>query len=237
MIGIVVVSHSPTLAAGIKELADQLASPAVLLIAAGVDDPLHPIGTDAIAVMNAIEQADDGSGVLVLMDLGSALLSAETALELLDSSLRERVLLCPAPLVEGALAAVVAAGAGLSLRQVAQEALAALAPKQAMLAPNAEQDDSDSPALAEQWLSCEVTVDAPHGLHVRPAARLVTALKPFNAELQLQKGQQQVNPRSLTRLSMLNVRQGDSLILHAKGDDAKAALACFTQLAADRFGD
>lgn len=80
MIGIVVVSHSAMLAAGLKALADQLGSPARLLLAAGVDDPDHPIGTNAIAVMSAIEEADDGSGVLVLMDLGSALLSAETAI-------------------------------------------------------------------------------------------------------------------------------------------------------------
>ncbi len=87
MIGIVVVSHSAMLAAGLKALADQLGSPAKLLLAAGVDDPAHPIGTDAIAVMSAMEEADDGSGVLVLMDLGSALLSAETALELLPPEL------------------------------------------------------------------------------------------------------------------------------------------------------
>ena len=54
----------------LKALADQLGSPAKLLLAAGVDDPAHPIGTDAIAVMSAMEEADDGSGVLVLMDLG-----------------------------------------------------------------------------------------------------------------------------------------------------------------------
>ena len=111
MIGIVVVSHSAMLAAGLKALADQLGSPAKLLLAAGVDDPAHPIGTDAIAVMSAMEEADDGSGVLVLMDLGSALLSAETALELLPPELSARVRLSPAPLVEGTLAAVVAAGA------------------------------------------------------------------------------------------------------------------------------
>ena len=55
MIGIVVVSHSAMLAAGLKALADQLGSPAKLLLAAGVDDPAHPIGTDAIAVMSAME--------------------------------------------------------------------------------------------------------------------------------------------------------------------------------------
>lgn len=238
MIGIVVVSHSAMLAAGLKALADQLGSPARLLLAAGVDDPDHPIGTDAIAVMSAIEEADDGNGVLVLMDLGSALLSAETALELLPPELSARVRLCPAPLVEGTLAAVVAAGSGLTLDEVAAEALGALGPKQAMLPGKAEpQTVEAAPAPDDGWLRCEVVVENPHGLHVRPAARLVAALKPFATELKLQKGEKEANPRSLTRLTMLDVRQGDTLTLLARGEDAEAALACFQQLAAERFGD
>ncbi|MGL5590247.1 MAG: dihydroxyacetone kinase phosphoryl donor subunit DhaM, partial [Aeromonas veronii] len=160
MIGIVVVSHSAMLAAGLKALADQLGSPARLLLAAGVDDPDHPIGTDAIAVMSAIEEADGGSGVLVLMDLGSALLSAETALELLPPELSARVRLCPAPLVEGTLAAVVAAGSGLTLDEVAAEALGALGPKQAMLPACAAQAATETAPVADDgWLRCEVVVD------------------------------------------------------------------------------
>ena len=71
---------------------------------------------------------------------------------------------------------------------------------------------------------------------MRPAARLVAALKPFAAELKLQKGDKEANPR-LTRVTMLNVRQGDRLTLLGRGEDAEAALACFQQLAAERFGD
>ncbi|MEG0010524.1 MAG: dihydroxyacetone kinase phosphoryl donor subunit DhaM [Aeromonas sp.] len=238
MIGIVVVSHSAILASGLQALAAQLGSPAPLLLAAGVDDPEHPIGTDAIAVMSAIEAADDGSGVLVLMDLGSALLSAETALELLPPELSARVRLSPAPLVEGTLAAVVAAGSGLSLDEVAAEALGALGPKQAMLPVHTAPVASEAvPALDEGWLRCEVVVESPHGLHVRPAARLVAALKAFAAEMKLQKGEKEASPRSLTRVTMLNVRQGERLTLLARGEDASAALACFKQLAEERFGD
>ena len=153
MIGIVVVSHSAMLAAGLKALADQLGSPAKLLLAAGVDDPDHPIGTDAIAVMSAIEEADDGNGVLVLMDLGSALLSAETALELLPPELSARVRLSPAPLVEGTLAAVVAAGAGLTLDEVAADALGALGPKQGMLPASAAHVTTEAAHVAAAgWL-------------------------------------------------------------------------------------
>ncbi|MDF5321915.1 phosphoenolpyruvate--protein phosphotransferase, partial [Vibrio parahaemolyticus] len=81
MVGIVVVSHSRRLAEGVAELATQMTQgKAKLAIAAGIDDPENPIGTDAIAVMEAIEQVQDQQGVVVLMDLGSALLSTEMAL-------------------------------------------------------------------------------------------------------------------------------------------------------------
>ncbi|WP_139243175.1 HPr family phosphocarrier protein, partial [Aeromonas salmonicida] len=113
-----------------------------------------------------------------------------------------------------------------------------LGPKQAMLPATAAQVATETaPAADEGWLRCEVVVDNPHGLHVRPAARLVAALKPFAAELRLQKGDKEANPRSLTRLTMLNVRQGDRLTLLAQGEDAEAALTCFQQLADERFGD
>lgn len=238
MIGIVVVSHSATLAAGLQALADQMGSPARLLLAAGVDDPENPIGTDAIAVMSAIEQADDGSGVLVLMDLGSALLSAETALELLPAELSARVRLSPAPLVEGTLAAVVAAGAGLSLDEVAAEALAGLQAKVAMLGGR----EVSTPAISEPvpevtQLSWRHRVCNPHGLHVRPAAKLVAALKPFEAELTLYKGDKGVNPHSLTRLAMLDVRCGDEIELRASGPEAEQAILAFQALAEGRFGE
>ncbi|MDN4710767.1 dihydroxyacetone kinase phosphoryl donor subunit DhaM [Vibrio parahaemolyticus] len=90
MVGIVVVSHSRRLAEGVAELATQMTQgKAKLAIAAGIDDPENPIGTDAIAVMEAIEQVHDQQGVVVLMDLGSALLSTEMALDLIDDHVRK----------------------------------------------------------------------------------------------------------------------------------------------------
>src|SRR5207247_8339686 len=83
-VGIVVVSHSATLAEGVVELARQMAGEDVRLEpAGGIDAPDHPLGTDAVLVTQAIERADTGDGVLVLMDLGSAVMSAEMAVEML----------------------------------------------------------------------------------------------------------------------------------------------------------
>ena len=132
-VGLVVVSHSRPLAEAAVTLARQMLPGAQVAIevAAGTDD--GGLGTDAVAVSAAITAADSGDGVVVLMDLGSAVMSAETALELLDDDVRERVLLSSAPLVEGLVGAVVVASGGADRDRVAAEALRGLAPKQAHL--------------------------------------------------------------------------------------------------------
>ena len=132
-VGLVVVSHSRPLADAAVALARQMlpGRDLAIEIAAGTED--GGLGTDAVAVSAAITAADSGAGVVVLMDLGSAVLSAETALELLDDEVRDRVLLSPAPLVEGLVGAVVVAAGGADRDRVAAEALLGLAPKQAHL--------------------------------------------------------------------------------------------------------
>jgi phosphoenolpyruvate---glycerone phosphotransferase subunit DhaM len=132
-VGLVVVSHSRPLAEAAVTLARQMLPSAEVAVevAAGTDD--GGLGTDAVAVSAAITAADSGDGVVVLMDLGSAVMSAETALELLDDDVRERVVLSPAPLVEGLVGAAVTAAAGADRDRVAAEALRGLAPKQAHL--------------------------------------------------------------------------------------------------------
>jgi phosphocarrier protein FPr len=134
MVGIVIVSHSEKLAAGVQELAQQMAQGAVQsAIAAGIDDPENPFGTDAVQIYQAIESVYSDEGVVVLMDLGSAVLSAELALEFLSEEQRANVKLCEAPLVEGAIAAVVQAASGADIEQVIAEAKGALAAKAAQL--------------------------------------------------------------------------------------------------------
>ncbi|MEX6314851.1 hypothetical protein AB6G19_15135 [Providencia manganoxydans] len=92
MIGLIIISHSKQLADGLLQLAEQMQNKqnCQIVIAAGVDDEQHPIGTDAIKVMEAVEQLSDAEHIILLMDLGSALLSAETALDLLDPELAKK---------------------------------------------------------------------------------------------------------------------------------------------------
>ncbi len=98
VIGIVIVSHSHGIAEGVAELAREMGGPDVRLeTAGGLDMPDHPIGTDAVLVMQAIERAWSDDGVLVLMDLGSAVLSAEMALDLLAAGAARHGSCCARP--------------------------------------------------------------------------------------------------------------------------------------------
>ena len=114
MVGIVVISHSREIASGTVELAGQMAGPDVRIVAAGgtADGGL---GTDADRVREAIAHADQGDGVLVLGDLGSAILTARAVLADQEAG---HLRLADAPLVEGAVAAAVTASAGLALEDV-----------------------------------------------------------------------------------------------------------------------
>jgi dihydroxyacetone kinase phosphotransfer subunit len=123
VIGIVLVSHSAALADGLAEMADQIAGGDVRIVAAG-GGPDGTLGTSGDRIVRAIAAADTGGGVLVLADLGSAILSVKAALTSGDLD-GTRALLADAPLVEGTVAAAVAASIGQDLeaaRDAAEEA-------------------------------------------------------------------------------------------------------------------
>ena len=242
MVNLVIVSHSAQLGEGVGALARQMlmGGDCKIAIAAGIDDPENPIGTDPIKVMEAIESVADTDHVLVMMDIGSALLSAETALELLDPNIAAKVRLCAAPLVEGTLAATVSAAAGADIERVIRDAMNALDAKCEQLglpSPSAVKPASAALSPDADARSVAIVVKNPNGIHVRPASRLVSALSGFNADMWLEKNGKCVVPDSLNQIALLQVRCNDTLRLIAKGEQAEDALAAFKQLAAENFGE
>ncbi len=256
MVGIVVVSHSDALAAGVVALAREMAGDALMIEPAGGIEEPGVLGTDAERVRSAVQRAMSPDGVLVLMDLGSALMSAELAIELLDSTAGP-VQLSSAPLVEGTVAAAVAASGGASLPEVAAEAQAALAMKSSQLdarddpepdvgapepvpasAPHAAgAADGDTQVVAA--LSEELRVLAEVGLHARPAARFVATARAFDAEVSVAKapGGRPVRASSMTGVVSLGARWGDTLLVSATGAQAREALDALQALAEGGFGD
>ncbi|WP_180974772.1 dihydroxyacetone kinase phosphoryl donor subunit DhaM, partial [Fischerella thermalis] len=246
MIGIVIVSHSRRLAEGVRELALQMVQGHVpIAIAAGIDDPANPLGTDAMQVYEAIASVYSDDGVLVLMDLGSALMSAEMALEFLPSEQQQHIHLCAAPLVEGAIAAVVAAASSSDIQRVITEAQGALVAKATQLGLDESHWSlviSEEPMINDKGHTSQIslTVSNRFGLHARPAAQFVSCAARFQSQIQVRnitKGSEFVRADSINQVAMLGVRQGDEIVITATGSDAEEALAALQTLITTNFGE
>ena len=258
MIGIVLVSHSRKLASALREMVLQMAGPEFpIQIAAGVGENHEELGTDAVHISEVLEPFCAGDGAVVLMDLGSAVLSARTALELLEarqvSGWREKLRLCPAPIVEAAVSAAVEASTGAGLEEVYREALTALEPKRDQLtddphsagslaAPSTQTETNAAIATPDESESAEVElmIENEHGLHARPAAALVRFLNRFHCEVELTNLSSHRGPspgHSLTSVSLLQARRGDTLRAVIRGSDAHALAVQLSNFAAARFGE
>ena len=250
MIGIVVVSHSRALAEAAVGLASEMVESANLpsiAVAAGLD--ATTFGTDAAAVAEAIATVDSPDGILVLLDLGSAVLSAEMALEFLEPDVAAHVVVSSAPLIEGLVAAVVLASTGAPIDAVAEEAMQGLSGKQDHLGDTPGREPESGRAASDQQpagdparpdATCDLEVSNEHGLHARPAARLVSLVRSFDATVSitnLDTGRGPVDAASLSRVATLNARQGQRIRVEASGAEADEAVAAVRGLAERAFGD
>lgn len=247
MIGLVFVSHSRALAEALIKLVKQVASQDVpIAIAAGIGEKREEFGTDAIEITEAIQSVYSEEGVLVLMDLGSAILSAEMALELLPEDMRAKIRFCAAPLVEGAIAAGVQAGLGSDLDTTCREAKGALVPKAQQLGKSSSLETAgpvpEVPAEVplEGAQKITLTLQNEHGLHARPAARFVQTAASFDASVQVQNltsGKGPVSAKSLNALATLGAVYGDQILVSASGPQAAQVLDALDKLVSDNFGE
>lgn len=120
-VGIVIVSHSPDVARGTADVVRQMVGEEVPVAWCG-GDPSGGLGSSVEAIMAAIEQAWSDKGVAVLVDLGGAETNSEMAIEMLPDGKGEKVVICNAPIVEGAIMAGAEASGGASLDEVRRTA-------------------------------------------------------------------------------------------------------------------
>jgi phosphoenolpyruvate-protein phosphotransferase/dihydroxyacetone kinase phosphotransfer subunit len=240
-VGLVIVSHSAQLAAGVVELAGQMSQGKTPIAPAGggVDNVL---GTSADKIVAAIQSVDGPDGVLVLLDLGSAILSTEMALEMLSDDQREHTRLSVAPLVEGAVTAALEASLGRTLARVQQaaektanvEQLQLLKPlTQAENVP-VEAETRESPggiSLTDTTaLEVPLVLTNPAGLHARPASLFVQTAARYQANIRVAGHGKETDAASIIGVLSLGMRQGDAITIRASGTDAKAAIEALSEL-------
>jgi phosphocarrier protein FPr len=230
-VGLVIVSHSAQLANGVAELAGQMTQGATPIAAAGggIDDIL---GTSADKIQAAMQAVDGPDGVLVLLDLGSAILSAEMALELLNSEQQHHVMLSFAPLVEGAIAAAIEASLGRTLAEVkrAAEKTASVEQLQLLKPLSSAQEEAEAavplppPPAQSDVREMQLTLTNPTGLHARPASLFVQTAGRYDARIEVLGRGRQAEATSIIGVLALGIRKGDTITLRASGKEAEAAL-------------
>jgi phosphocarrier protein FPr len=242
MVGLVIVSHSRALAEALSGLLRQVTPNSIsVAIAAGIGDDRHEFGTDAVEIMEAIQSVYSEDGVLVLMDLGSAVLSAEMALEFLPDEMKSRIRFCPAPLVEGGVAAAVQISLNGDLDTVYREALDALMPKREHLGlETGESKHLPEVVIQDGAETVILTLTNLHGLHARPAAKFVQTAAGFKADitvLNLTTGKGPVSARSLNAVATLGAIENHQIQISALGAEAAQALDALKALVEANFGE
>ena len=222
-VGLVFVSHSARIAEGLVDLARQMAPDVALVPAGGTDD--GGIGTSFDLVAAAIGEADTGDGAVLLCDLGSAILTAETALDFLDDEQRSRILIVDAPLVEGGVAAAVAAQTGEDRDGVAAAARTAIGDGAAEQVPPA-------PAGPAGY-SRVVAVVNRDGLHARPAADFVKLASTFPTRVTV-NGK---DAKSLLAIMALGLVRGRDAEIATEDPNGKEAVDALADLVASGFGE
>jgi len=227
-VSLVIVSHSEALATGVMQLAGQMAPVVTILPVGGTD--AGGLGTSFAKIAAALEEVtrDDGRAV-VLTDIGSAVMTTESVLEVLGDTIRARVALADAPLVEGAVAAALAVAGGADLAGV-------LAAAQGACVSRARSGGGPGePGMSKTVSEVHATIEVmnPLGLHARPAAALARAMSRLEATVTIDG----VDATSVLELMALGATRGRRLKLVATGPQATAARDAATRLITSSLGE
>ncbi|MDT3767936.1 dihydroxyacetone kinase phosphoryl donor subunit DhaM [Gleimia hominis] len=211
---LLLVSHSEQLANGLAALAAQMAPNVTIKTAAGTAD--GRLGTSYDKVDDTLSEMLEAGSVVVLTDLGSATLTAESVLEFLED---EPVVFADAPFVEGAVAAAVAAQGGGDASTVAQAARQAAQQWGAPSEPEPQAESEEDYANA-QAVTAQATIHDPAGLHARPAAKIARVAANYDAVVTINE----VEADSVLSVMGLGLKDGDTVTVVARGPQAEEAL-------------
>lgn len=238
-VSLVLVSHSEKLAEGARDLALQMAPDVIIEVAGGLED--GSIGTSFDRISAAIEDAagfseSDGEpeahDVVVICDLGSAILSTESVLEFLPAELVGHVYMADAPFVEGVIAGAVEAASGAPVEEVRRAAETARSLHKGTTPHDVTtqvQDESSVDSPTDKT----VAVRNPLGLHARPAAVLAKMIKAFDAQVKINGS----NGASVIEIMKLGVTGGQNVRVTAEGPQAEEAVTAVVDAISGGFGE
>jgi dihydroxyacetone kinase phosphotransfer subunit len=223
-VGIVIVSHSPLVAEGTADMVRQIVGETVPLACCG-GNPEGGLGTSVEAILGAIERAWSEAGVAILVDLGGAETNSEMAVEMLPAERARCVVVCNAPIVEGAVIAATEAAGGAPLEAVKRAAEG--------LSPTQESEPAPAATKAEGSILMTHAV----GLHARPAVKLTKLAKTFASRIELATAPSGpwIDAKSIVKVMAAKAPRNTALYFRAEGDDAVDAIDALMALVAGDF--
>lgn len=229
-VSLVIVSHSAEVARGVQAMIEQIAPEARVVAAGGTDG--GRIGTSFDLVNDAVVEASTARGVVLIGDFGSAQLVIRTVLTQLGPGIQTTVRAADAPLIEGSIAAAVAAAGGADINEVvwraeqAWETASAIQSRTASRAGSWQTGRDDS---VERRLVLRNKL----GLHARPAAILARLASSYTSDVVVNG----VDAKSILEIMKLGAVGGDQITVAAQGADADGVLEAISAVVADGFGE
>jgi phosphoenolpyruvate---glycerone phosphotransferase subunit DhaM len=233
-VSLVIVSHSPDVARGTADMVRQMVGEEVKVAHCG-GNPDGGLGTDVQKILRAIDEAWSVRGVAILYDIGGAETNSVMAIELLPEDRREKVVLCDAPIVEGAILAATEAAGGASLSEVRRRA--GSESRDRMVAVAVAEPHSGGAAPSGATGSVRLRHEA--GMHARPAVKLTKLAKRFSSKIWMADSAEGpwIDAKSINRVMGAKTPKNTLLLFRAEGEDARAAVESLVALVEQDFPD
>ena len=242
MVSLIFVSHSYELAKTTAEYIKKVTNTDIpIAFSGGSRDDHKELGTDAVEVFNAIESVYSDDGVIIFCDLGSALISSELALSMLDEEKAKNVRMTSAPFIEGGINAAIQSSLSKNIDEVINESLESLTPKISYVKDKFDYSINNN--LLEDiefkdYIKGEYKILLENGFHARPVFMFINIIANSKSKVFISnktKHKPPVSADSITKVTLLNIEYGDVMEIYAKGPDAEDVLERFEYLVNGKF--
>ncbi|MEI0581127.1 dihydroxyacetone kinase phosphoryl donor subunit DhaM [Brachyspira pilosicoli] len=231
MVGLIFVSHSNELAKNMKKYIYDITKTEVPIgFSGGVGDDFKELGTDPTDIYNLIEEMYTDDGIIIFCDLGSALISSEMAISMLDDDKKEKVKLTSAPFLEGGILAAIEASLNKNIDEIKKELNNSLDAKKSYIDDDEEEEVEKNNAAdnnLKDYIRQEYKILLKNGLHARPIFMFMNMVSKSNCSVLITnktKNKNIISADSMSKISLLNIQYNDIVEVYAKGEEAQKFL-------------
>ena len=239
MVGLIFVSHSNEIARNIKKYIYDITKVDVPIgFAGGVGDNYKELGTDPTDIYNLIEEMYTDDGIIIFCDLGSALISSEMAVSLLDSDKQNKVKLTSAPFLEGGVIAAIESSLNKNIDEIRKALKNSLDAKISYVGDEEIADENIIDNDLKDYERHEYKVLLKNGLHARPIFMFMNMVSKSNCSVFITnktKNKNIVSADSMSKISLLNIQHNDIVEIYIKGDNYKKLLENIKDLFDGKF--